>query len=94
LSQYDRVRSRMLGGPVNLSSIWISLPIVHPEDREAFALHEVIRVQNLRIDVGDLLAGFPRLDAGIDDMKTTPHSDVQAFPCPLVVEELHFGEQT
>jgi hypothetical protein len=35
------------GSPVSLPSLWIGFPIVHPKSREAFALQEVVAMQNI-----------------------------------------------
>jgi hypothetical protein len=45
-------------------------------------------MQNMWVRIRDLLAGFPRFDTRIDDVKAAPHIDFQAFPCLLVVEQL------
>jgi hypothetical protein len=49
-------------------------------------------MQDLRIHIGDLLADFPWFNARIDDIKAGPCNGVHAFPCPLVVKELHPSE--
>jgi hypothetical protein len=80
------------GSSVNLPSLWIGLPIVHPESREAFALQEVVEMQNMWIRIRDLLADFPRFDARIDGVKAAPHTNIQAVPCLLIMEVLHLAE--